>query len=294
VTSVAVVAHAGKSFGGGLSELRATLAHAGVTHPIWIEVPKSRKAPKAMRKAVEAGADLVLVWGGDGMVQRCVDALGNSGVVLAIIPAGTANLLASNLGIPRDIEAAVDVALHGERHQLDVGRFNDERFAVMAGAGWDALMIRDADNGLKRRFGRLAYVWTGLRHLRESRFEAVVKVDGHRWFRGKASSILVGNVAKVFGPVAVFHEAEPDDGLLEVAVITASGWWQWACAFVSVVIGRPERSSFGSATRAHTIRVKLDRPVHYELDGGERGTTQRVRVDVEPAALVIAVPTQPS
>ena len=75
MTQVAVVAHSGKSLGGGLDELRSLLAQAGVAEPLWFEVPKSKKAPKRVREAVEAGADLVFVWGGDGMVQRCVDAL---------------------------------------------------------------------------------------------------------------------------------------------------------------------------------------------------------------------------
>ena len=73
----------------------------GVDDPLWFEVPKSRKAPKRVRAALDAGADLVIVWGGDGMVQRCIDALAGSDAAIAIIPAGTANLFASNLGIPR-------------------------------------------------------------------------------------------------------------------------------------------------------------------------------------------------
>ena len=97
---------------------------------------------------------------------------------LAIIPAGTANLFATNLGIPKDIEQAVAVGLRGERRQLDVGRFNGERFAVMAGAGFDAAMIRDAgDGGLKERLGRVAYVWTGSENLR---VEAVPRRDQGR------------------------------------------------------------------------------------------------------------------
>ena len=143
VVNVAVVAHTGKTLGGGLLELRRTLQPEGVADPIWFEVPKSRKAP-ARSAGRRAGADLVYVWGGDGMVQRCVDVLAGSESPLAIIPAGTSNLFASNLGVPKDIERAVTVGLHGARRRVDVGRFNGERFAAMAGAGIDAAMIRDA------------------------------------------------------------------------------------------------------------------------------------------------------
>ena len=84
MTSVAVIAHAGKSFGGGLGELRRVLAEEGVRDPMRFEVPKSRKAPKRVRAAVEGGADLVIVRGGDGMVQRCIDALERPHVRIAV------------------------------------------------------------------------------------------------------------------------------------------------------------------------------------------------------------------
>ena len=290
MTSVAVVAHEGKSLGGGLDELRRVLALEGVDDPLWFEVPKSRKAPKKARAAVEAGADLVIVWGGDGMVQRCIDALAGSDATIAIIPAGTANLLASNLEIPHDVEEAVGVALHGARRKLDVGTFNGERFAVMAGAGWDALMIRDADGTLKDRFGRIAYVATGVRHVREPRFKTSIKVDGRRWFSGKASCVLFANVGKVFGGIEAFDDARPDDGQLDIGVLTAKGWLQWTRALARTAVGNADRSPFVSTTRGKSIRVKLGRAVRYELDGGERGTAKRIKVDVEAGAVTVCVP----
>ena len=75
MTRVAVVAHAGKSVGGGLVELRRVLEEAGVADPLWYEVPKSRKAPKQVKRALDEGAELVFAWGGDGTVQRCIDVL---------------------------------------------------------------------------------------------------------------------------------------------------------------------------------------------------------------------------
>jgi diacylglycerol kinase (ATP) len=100
---VAVVAHAGKTVGGGLPELRRTLEQAGVAEPLWTEVPKSKRAPAAVGRALEDGAELILAWGGDGMVRRCVNALKDTQVPLAIVPAGTSNLFATNLGIERDV-----------------------------------------------------------------------------------------------------------------------------------------------------------------------------------------------
>src|SRR3954469_9359570 len=151
MTSVAVIAHTGKTLGGGLPELRSTLELSGVTDPMWFEVPKSKKAPKMVHKALADGADLIFVWGGDGMVQRCIDVLAETNAAVAILPAGTANLFASNIGIPKDVAAAVALGLHGERHKFDLGTVNGEHFAVMAGAGFDAMMIGDADGALKNR-----------------------------------------------------------------------------------------------------------------------------------------------
>src|SRR3954451_5214508 len=120
--AVAVVAHSGKKLGGGLGELRRALAKAGYRRPIWYEVPKSRKAPKAVRRAVKKGAKLIFVWGGDGMVQRCIDALaGKKKVEIAILPAGTANLLATNLGIPRQVAKAVQIGFDRARQKRDGG-----------------------------------------------------------------------------------------------------------------------------------------------------------------------------
>ena len=198
VPKVAVVAHAGKTFGGGLVELRHVLEEEGIVDPFWVEVPKSRKAPKQVKRALKDGAELLFVWGGDGTVQRCLDTVAGTKVPVAIVPAGTANLFATNLGIPQDIRQAVAIGLRGERRRLDVGRFNGERFGVMAGAGFDAAMIRDADGGLKDRLGRVAYVWTGSKNLRAKPFKAKISVDGASWYDDKASCILVGNVGRLF------------------------------------------------------------------------------------------------
>jgi YegS/Rv2252/BmrU family lipid kinase len=292
MTSVAVIAHAGKALGGGLTELRTVLTRAGVDDPVWFEVPKSKYAPKCVKRALDEGADLVFVWGGDGMVQRCIDAVGDAPVTLAILPAGTGNLLARNLGIPVDLEAAVEVGLHGARRTIDVGRVNGERFAVMAGTGLDALMIRDADRDLKDKFGRAAYVWTGAKHLRVEPFRARIDVDGTRWFDGQTGCVLVGNVSKVFGGIEAFDDASPEDGRLELGVVTAKGVTQWTRALVRTAVGSADRSKFVRTTKAKKIRIKLDRKVPYELDGGDEKPVDRLKIRVEPAAVTICVPEE--
>jgi diacylglycerol kinase (ATP) len=287
---VAVVAHLRKSLGGGLDELRRRVADEDVGEVLWYEVPKSRKAPKKVRRAVEEGAELVLVWGGDGMVQRCVDALAGSAVPVAIIPAGTANLLAHNIGIPEDLAEAVRIAFHGRRRALDLGKLNGEHFAVMAGVGFDADMIDDADRGAKDRLGRLAYVKAGLRHVRTEATPMCIEVDGTQWFDGDASCVLLGNVGRITGGIPAFDDARPDDGWLEVGVATAAGALQWARTLGRMVVGRSEKSPFVRITRARKVRITLSVPTMYELDGGSRKVVRRVKAKVVPGALTICVP----
>jgi diacylglycerol kinase (ATP) len=289
---IAVIAHAGKSFGGGLPKLRRVLEAEGIADPFWAEVSKSKKAPPQVQRALNEGAELVFVWGGDGMVQRCVDVLAGSSTCLAIIPAGTANLFASNLGIPRDIATAVAIGLRGDRHEVDVGSFNGERFAVMAGAGFDAAMIRDSgDGGLKERLGRAAYVWTGSENLRSKPFRATIEVDGAEWYKGKATCILLGNVGKLVGGVEAFQDARPDDGRLEVGVVTADGVLDWSRMMARAVAGSLADSPFAQTTKARDVKVKLSRKVLYELDGGDRTKVKSFKVKVEPLAISVCVPS---
>lgn len=293
MTSVAVVAHRDKVLGGGLSELRQTLIANGVTDPLWFEVPKSAKAPKCIRKAVKLGADLVFVWGGDGMVQQCIDAVAGSSVTIAILPAGTANLLATNLDIPKDLAEAVAIGLHGDRRSLDVGTLNGERFAVMAGAGFDARIMGGVDSAAKTRFGRFAYFGSGARAMRSGRRQMTIKVDGRAWFDGKASCVLFGNVGTATGGLRIFPDARPDDGLLEIGVVTARGALDWLRVLTSIVAHNPEKSPMVTMTQGRKFSVRLDRPLLYELDGGARTKTRKLRVRVQPASVCICVPPPP-
>jgi YegS/Rv2252/BmrU family lipid kinase len=290
MTTVAVIAHTRKSFAGGLAELREVLATHGVTDPLWYEIRKSRQARKRAACAIDDGADVVFVWGGDGTVQRCVDGLAGRDAAVAIVPAGTANLFATNLGIPKDITEAVRIGLHGARHQFDLGRINGEHFAVMAGAGFDARMIRDADRGMKDRVGRLAYIVTGAKNLRHARVPTSIRVDGKKWFDGDAGCVLVGNVGRILGGIEAFANARPDDGRLELGVVTADGMLQWARALGRTALGHAEKSPFVHTTSAKKIDVRMKKATPYELDGGDRKATKRLEIKIVPAAITVCVP----
>jgi diacylglycerol kinase (ATP) len=292
VTSVGVIAHSAKTLDGGLAELRKTLSTYGVADPMWCEVPKSRFVPEQVNELVKEGVELLFVWGGDGTVQRVIDAVAGAPVTLAVLPAGTANLFATNLDIPQDLEEAVRIGVNGSARRLDVGRVNGEHFGVMAGTGLDALMIRDADAGLKDKVGRFAYVVTGAKNLGRAAVEMRVEVDGEAWYDGEATCLLIGNVGDVLGGISAFPDARPDDGVLDIGVVTASGAMDWARTLARSVVGDVTESPFVRTTRGQRFDVRLDKPVPYELDGGDRKKTKRLKCKVKPAAITVRVPRE--
>ena len=248
-----------------------------------------------MRRLVEDGVDLLFVWGGDGTVQRCVDAVLRFGAgdttAIAVIPAGTANLLANGLGIPMDVRGAVALALEGARRRLDVGRINGEHFSVMAGTGFDAMLIGAADRGLKDRLGPAAYVWTGWRALGNAAAEVEVTVDGTPFFAGRASCVLVSNIGTLIGGVRAFPDAVPDDGLLDVGVIQAETRSEWLRVLGRAALQRGPSSPLVQATTAkRSVRIRLDRTLPWELDGGERARADRFKIKVLPQAITLCAP----
>ncbi|HEY5874992.1 MAG TPA: diacylglycerol kinase family protein [Ilumatobacteraceae bacterium] len=294
MTKVGVIAHRDKMLGGGLGELRDLLEAAGVVTPPWSEVSKSKHAPDEIRKMIDGGVDRVLVWGGDGTVRRSIDTIVGDGldhVSLGILPAGTANLLAKNLNIPVDLEAAVDIAVHGAPRAIDVGVMNGEHFAVMGGTGFDALMIKDADdNQLKEKFGRVGYVRATIRSTRMDPVKVRVELDGREWFSGKATCVLVGNVGTILGGVTAFADASPTDGRLDVGVVQAKSRKDWMRVAARGVTGRVGASPFVNVATAEKIKIELKRKMPWEVDGGDQTPTKTYKIRCLPGAVRICQP----
>ncbi|MEO6122133.1 MAG: diacylglycerol kinase family protein, partial [Ilumatobacteraceae bacterium] len=220
-------------------------------------------------RAVENGADIVVACGGDGTVRACLAPLSGAKTALGIVPLGTGNLLAGNLGITTGLEAGEGVG-RGERRHIDLGQVNGEAFAVMAGSGFDALMIRDANKRLKSLIGTAAYVLSGAKSLRADRIFTRVTVDGDTWFEGRTTMVLVGNFGAVTGGLEIFPDAAPDDGKLDIAVMSASTLREWASILWRLVRQRPQRIDLARRAQGALIVVELDKPRPYELDGEDR------------------------
>ena len=128
--------------------------------------------------------------------------------------------------------------------------------------------------------------------LSSSPVEADIKVEGRRLYQGTMTCLLVGNVSHVLGGVEAFTGAQPDDGLLEFGVVTAKSRSQWLRTLGRVVVGRAERSPFVLTMRGTRLTATFGTPTEYEVDGGARGTTRKLKVKVKPASLVVCVPSE--
>ncbi len=275
--------------------VRAALAAVGFTDPAWLETTTDDAGAGVTREAIAEGVALVIAAGGDGTVMACVTAVAGTGVPLAVLPIGTGNLLARNYDIPLELAAAAEVAAAGAHRRVDVGVIDDERFAVMAGMGFDAAMLRDAPPTLKSRLGWPAYIVSGLRNVRRgpmTRFD--LRLDGGPPVRRRGRGVLVGNVGRLQGGLPVLPDARGDDGLLDIAVLAPRRLRDWAGLGTRIVLRRRPRPEQLETWRADRVEVRAGRPLPVQLDGDVRPSTDRLLVQAQPGALTLCVPEQPA
>ncbi|AWZ18642.1 hypothetical protein DRB96_42250 [Streptomyces sp. ICC1] len=215
--------------------LAAVLRGHGHRDPRWILTTAERPCGALAEEISTVTPALVVVCGGDGTVRACADVLAGTRIPLAVAPCGTGNLLARNLGLPMDPAVALEASLAGDSFGIDVGRVRGDglpptRFTVMAGAGFDAAMVRDASPRLKSRMGWAAYVLSALRHLRDPGVRLTVRIDGGRRQRRRARMVVIGNVGTLQGGLPLLPSARPDSGRLEVVLFDPRGAPGWLAA----------------------------------------------------------------
>lgn len=283
------------------------MAEAGWAPPLWLETTVEDPGAGATRTAVAEGVDLVVVAGGDGTVRECAGALAGTGVPLAVVPSGTGNLLARNLGLPIDLADAVHVAVHGRDRAIDLGAIDPDEpggeirhFTAMAGIGLDAAMVADAPDALKKKVGWPAYAVSATRHLRDARMRVTLRIDDGPPITRRARMVLVGNVGALQAGMQLLPGAEPDDGMLDVVVFAPYGMTGWAHATLRVV-GRRRRDEPQAPDRqlrrrpiehftGRKVEVETARPEPRELDGDPIGPGTRLTVHVRPGVLTVRVP----
>lgn len=276
-----------------LDKLRRTvndaLAVAGWPEPQWFETTVDDPGRGQTEQAVKAGVDLVFACGGDGTVMSCVSALVGTDVALAVLPQGTGNLLAANLGLSTDLAAGLQVAVERGRRLLDVGAVEDQYFTVMAGMGFDAKMLEATNETTKARIGWPAYVVGAMKHLRDRPMRVQIRIDDRPPVRRRVRSVLIANVGRLQGGVHLLTEAEPDDGWLDVAVLTPRNLRHWL-ALGWAVIRRSGQVPQMEVFRGRTVVVTSNRPQPRELDGDLIAPGRRLHAEIRPQALWLCVP----
>lgn len=273
-----------------VDDLRRAFAPHESAHRIrWSPTTAEDPGPGQAAEAIERGSETVVACGGDGTVRAIAETLAGTSTALGVVPLGTGNLLAENLSIPVGLDA-VPCALSSSTTTLDVGVVNDEKFLVMAGVGFDAAMIRDANSEIKRRFGSLAYMISGAKNLPAQIVRASVQVDGEPVWSGRTAMVLVGNCGSVTGGLEVFPDATPDDGRLDVAILTAERLRDWLTIGWRLIRRREQPADLVERYTGTTVTVELAEPSPYELDGEDRPETARLEFGIEPAALEVRCP----
>lgn len=270
-------------------------AAVGEPSPSWFETTAEDPGPGQARRAVEQGATHVIAWGGDGTVMGAASALVNTEVSLGIVPGGTGNLLARNLGIPLDARRAIEVALTGEERRIDLldvylGRGQRALSAVMCGMGWDADMM-GAPEELKKRVGWGAYVVEGARHIRKQPMRLRLSVDGGPEQHLYGRTVLIANVGMLVAGLDLIPEAEADDGLLDVLVVDPSSPVDWARTTAGILRGRgaaddPSRTHL----RGREVIVSTSHARGRQIDGDTVADGYGFRVSVLERALAVRVP----
>ncbi|MEV0842403.1 diacylglycerol kinase family protein [Actinocatenispora sera] len=273
------------------AEVTRVLAAAGWSEPDWYETTAEEPGAGLVEQAVRAGARLVFVCGGDGTVRSCAGALAGSDVPMAVLPGGTGNLLAANLGIPTDTTAAARLAVDGGRRRIDVGEVDGEVFTVMAGMGFDAHMLGATPEPLKARLGWFAYLLGGARRLRDRPMRVTVALDDRTPLRRRARSVLVANVGRLQGGLDLLPDAQPDDGAFDVAVVTPRSLADWARLGAALLL-RMDRPPRMEVHRCRAVTVRSVGPQARELDGDVIDSSARLRATLRPRSLTVCVPAE--
>lgn len=306
--------------------VRAVFAEAALPDPLWLETTVEDPGVGQTRAALAGGADVVVAVGGDGTVRAVAEAMVGSGRPMGLIPVGTGNLLARNLDLPVGApRAALRVVIAGADRPVDVGwarvlrwaeddgtaSRDEDRvppvappagpggkehiFLVIAGLGFDAAMVADADDVLKAKVGWMAYFVAGIRHLHGRRMRATIQLDDHPPVDARLRSLMIGNCGRLPGGITLLPDAVIDDGVLDVAAVdTRGGIVGWAQLFGEVVMQGfgvrnelPAKIGRIDHTRARRVRVRVEGGEQAQVDGDVLGQAVELECRVDPGALVV-------
>ncbi len=277
------------------------LSSRGWDKPVYLETSINDPGRAMTQQAVAAGVDLVLGAGGDGTIRVICAGLANTDIPFGLIPAGTGNLLARNIGIPLDEAAALDVAFDGLDKRVDLVRLSvdggqDDHFAVMAGIGIDAVIMEGTDPNLKKAVGSAAYFVSAAQNANHPALHATIQVDDQPPLKRKAHVMVIGNVGLLQANIQLIPGARPDDGLLDVIVASPRTVRDWARIITQVLARRRGSDDDDALDRlvGRRVTITVEERDQYQLDGDTVGECSRLTAEVVPGALRLRVPRRPS
>jgi YegS/Rv2252/BmrU family lipid kinase len=300
-------------------------AREGWRQPVWYETTLEDPGPGQAQAALEEGVDLIIAAGGDGTVRAVCEEAARTGVAVGILPHGTGNLLARNLGLPLNIRDALDVAFGGQDKAIDLATFRantvlddpagetvttdgdadeDEKsdeawgtdtcFLVMAGLGMDAEIMTGVDDQLKQRVGWFAYFVSGIKALRFPAMRVEISVDDSEFKRFRARTVVVGNVGFLQGGIPLLPDAQIDDGMLDVVVIAPKRFIGWLAILVRV-LGRQRRTNKRlDRLSGQKVVIRAEKPMPMQLDGDPVGSGTEITAEVQHGVLLVRVPVLPA
>lgn len=285
-----------------LTPVKQTVALACAQHgwpdARWYSTTAEDPGTSQARAALDDGATLVCPLGGDGTVRAVAAALVGQDTPMGLLPGGTGNLLARNLGLPTDdLSAALHVALTGADARIDVGTVTwdataPEVFLVMAGMGLDAETMATADDTLKRRIGWFAYLLSGLTSLVNPGFSVRVSTDSERQVSQHARMVLVGNCGELTGGVKLMPDARIDDGRLDTVLVTPTSITGWLAVAWHVLSGHRRGHAHLSRLVCRRVEVVTRRAIQAQLDGDAVGPRNHMICGIRPGALVVRLPVR--
>jgi YegS/Rv2252/BmrU family lipid kinase len=262
-----------------------------------IRVESLQEAAQAAQAAAAGGAELIIAAGGDGTIRAVAENIVGSAATLGILPRGTVNVLARELGIPLgDIERAADICVHGKIERLDVGRIGGRYFLLMCSVGFDALTVKTVNEDVKNVVGAPAYVLAGLAnlaHYTPARY--TYQVDAEPPTSVDAFMIVVANASSYGGDYQIAPYADMTDGLLDIYVFGAPPVLPAAqkAAFLrqigAVALGRHEDDPDVRHMYGRRVSIQADRNAAIQIDGDAYGVTP-ILIEVVPRALSVRVP----
>jgi diacylglycerol kinase (ATP) len=283
---------AGRARPARLRFIEQALAEAGLDL-VRVLAPEAAAVPEALNAALLGRAPedtRVVVAGGDGSIRAALPALINAPFTLAILPVGSVNVLARELGLPLEVRAAARLAAGGRARRLDVGLANGRPFTLMAGMGFDAAVVHAVTRPAKRLFGSFAYVGRGLSlALRYASTRCRLTIDGAQEERTVWLAVVT-NVPRYAYRWQISPEARPDDGLLDLALFESETTSLGVRQALAVLRGDPRCPGI-LRRQGRAFRFEFDPPIHVQLDGDPAGTTP-VEVAIAPRALSVIVPAE--